>query len=246
MLFLRILICVVFALLYLGAAVFSSADLLYNLSAPVTTVAMVVVGATILLLVVAAVVIQRSRLTYKTSGLFAVALLLLVVQVPLQNSAQSYVKADYASKWQRVLSGLRVTELDDESLLGAQRRAHRHTPGSDARERRRCGLHVLPLCGGAGRPRHVFSAPPRDPRSGVGSLPRWPELSAELRPGAHDPGLGPRPGPLLPEVSAGRSLPSDEKRPGRNPIRHQDGPGPCSRARPNRGPSRRRPGTPTT
>ena len=119
MVFLRILICIVFAVLYAGAALFSSADVLYGLSAPIATVATVVVGASVVLLIVAAVVIQRSKLTYKTAGLLGVALLLLVLQMPLQNGAQSYVKADYAKDWQRVLAGLQVTELDDEPLLTA-------------------------------------------------------------------------------------------------------------------------------
>ena len=119
MVLLRILICVAFAVLYAGAAVFSSADVLYNLSAPISTVAAVVAGVTILLLIGAAVAIQRSKLTYKTTSLIGVALLLLAIEVPLQDGAQSHVKAAYASNWQRIKEGLRITELDDQPLLTA-------------------------------------------------------------------------------------------------------------------------------
>ncbi|MEM7224827.1 MAG: hypothetical protein AAF495_17745 [Pseudomonadota bacterium] len=117
MLLLRILICIVFAGLYIGAALFSSADVLFSLSVPASQVAAAVAGGSAVLLIVVAVVLQRTKLAYKTAGLLGAGLVLLLLQLPLQNAAQGYVKAAYDRDWQRVEAGLKVSELNDEPLL---------------------------------------------------------------------------------------------------------------------------------
>lgn len=113
---LRILICLVFAVLCAGMAAFSSTDVLFNRSAPVVTTAVAVVGVSTLLMFGAVLVLQRSRYTYKTTILLGVALVLLAAQLPLQDGAQSFVRDVYDKRWQRVEAGLRVSALDDQPL----------------------------------------------------------------------------------------------------------------------------------